>query len=750
VFEFLLNYPSSRYLEGSIEVVLSWASFTLLMSVTAAGCWWGMRYARLEAGPRRTILYLIRVTLVGLMLFVLLDPRLVTPASGSAEGELVVMLDDSASMTLPGANGVSRREQMLTLFGPDAGTVTQALKDRFSIRYIRVGATSAAIQTDADVSEAAGTSAVERALRTVADKARPPSAVILASDGGVKPTKAMRRELLRIRAAGVEFHTVHIPGDNTSVDVSIEQFRVPPRTYVNDRLKVRALVRHVGIGEGTLDVRLESGGLLVGVQKLPITAGQDVSSVEFEYEATETGYHDLVIQVAPDPRERVVINNQRNTGVEVVKRQLDVLHYEAEPRFEVKFARRALSADPLVNIVSVIRTAENKYYRLGVSTADQHLDGFPRRVEDLFDYEMVIIGSVGRDDLDAEQSAVLRDFVTRRGGGVLFLGGRRALAEGGLAQTSIADILPVRLGPAERGFRQRLNVMPSAHAQTHPLALLAAGTSTSTPFADMPALTVINPLRTPRPGATVLFSAQTLQGDPNPLIMFAHHRVGRGTVAVMPVRDLWRWQMHSSVPLEDQTHELAWQRLVRWLAGAAPPRLQAHLSERRVSPGERITVEVQAFDASYQPARQARFDTTRVTADGRKLDLEMEWQQVSPGLYEATFRVAEVGVSSIKIEMSDELGQAQMVRAHFEVSGMGTEFDTTAANAVPLHALSQLMDGSASSADTAEQVLGQLSLRRTTSTTLERLPLWNAPALSLAVLLAMCLAWALRRRWGLA
>ena len=38
-------------------------------------------------------------------------------------------------------------------------------------------------------------------------------------------------------------------------------------------------------------------------------------------------------------------------------------------------------------------------------------------------------------------------FVARRGGSLLLLGGRMALAEGGFGDTPLADMLPVRLGP---------------------------------------------------------------------------------------------------------------------------------------------------------------------------------------------------------------------------------------------------------------------------------------------------------------
>ena len=40
---------------------------------------------------------------------------------------------------------------------------------------------------------------------------------------------------------------------------------------------------------------------------------------------------------------------------------------------------------------------------------------------------------------------MIREFVSRRGGSLLMLGGRRGLADGGWGATSVAEVLPARL-----------------------------------------------------------------------------------------------------------------------------------------------------------------------------------------------------------------------------------------------------------------------------------------------------------------
>ena len=59
-----------------------------------------------------------------------------------------------------------------------------------------------------------------------------------------------------------------------------------------------------------------------------------------------------------------------------------ILYVEGEPRWEYKFIRRAEDDDPTVQMVSMLRTSENKIYRQGISDPNELADGFPTRAED--------------------------------------------------------------------------------------------------------------------------------------------------------------------------------------------------------------------------------------------------------------------------------------------------------------------------------------------------------------------------------
>ncbi len=102
----------------------------------------------------------------------------------------------------------------------------------------------------------------------------------------------------------------------------------------------------------------------------------------------------------------------------------------------------------------MLRTTENKIYRQGISDPKELADGFPVRAEDLFKYDGIIIGSVEAGYFTPTQQELLREFVDERGGGVLFLGGRFSLADGGWGASSVTELLPTFLPNGKNTFHR--------------------------------------------------------------------------------------------------------------------------------------------------------------------------------------------------------------------------------------------------------------------------------------------------------
>ncbi len=135
--------------------------------------------------------------------------------------------------------------------------------------------------------------------------------------------------------------------------------------------------------------------------------------------------------------EENLANNAMTRPLLVSDAKRRILYVEGEPRWEFKFIRRAEDDDPTVQVVSMLRTSENKIYRQGISDPNELADGFPVRPEDLFGYPGIIIGSVDAGLLYAAAAGTAARVCRSAGGGILFLGGRASLSDGGWSASSL-------------------------------------------------------------------------------------------------------------------------------------------------------------------------------------------------------------------------------------------------------------------------------------------------------------------------
>jgi hypothetical protein len=130
-----------------------------------------------------------------------------------------------------------------------------------------------------------------------------------------------------------------------------------------------------------------------------------------------------------------------------------ILYFEGEPRWEMKFLRRAVADDKNLEVVTLQRTADNKFMRLfgdDPENPDELEGGFPKTREELFRYRGLILGSVEAGIFSGDQLQMIAEFVEKRGGGLLMLGGARSFGEGGYGGTPVADALPLAIDPKTR------------------------------------------------------------------------------------------------------------------------------------------------------------------------------------------------------------------------------------------------------------------------------------------------------------
>ena len=438
----------------------------------------------------------------------------------------------------------------------------------------------------------------------------PLSGIVVVSDGADNSESGLTDSLRALGADGVPVYTVGLGREAFERDIQVSRVEAPRSVLLDTTLVVDVVIGQVGYAGTTIPVQVEDEGRIVNTEEVELPANGEPATVRMRFTATEAGPRILRFSVPPQPGEMVAQNNVRDVLVVVEDRREKILYFEGEPRFEVKFIRRAVADDDNLQLVVLQRTADNKYLRLDIDDADDLVGGFPKTREELFEYRGLMLGSVEASYFTPDQLRMIADFVNQRGGGFLMLGGRSAFGEGGYAGTPVANILPVTIGEpvlvdGEPVFTE-LVVTPTRAGETH-AAMQVADTEEASAerWRSLPAISSLNPITDIKPGATTLLTGTGAAGSIERVVL-AFQRYGAGKTLALPIQDSWMWQMHADIEPDDMTHELFWRRLLRWLVDGVPDQVVASVRRNRVEPDETIELLTEVVDASYLEMNNSR------------------------------------------------------------------------------------------------------------------------------------------------
>jgi len=433
-------------------------------------------------------------------------------------------------------------------------------------------------------------------------------------------------------------------------------------------------------------------------------------------------------------------------------RKEKILYFEGEPRFEYKFIRRAIPDKDNVIVTSLIRTADNKYMRQGVDSPDELVAAFPKTREELFAYRSLIIGSLEAAALTGDQLRMISEFVDRRGGGLLMLGGPRAFAEGGYAGTAVSDVLPVVLDRGRvqpKGTVQRLTVRPTrAGSGTAVTQLGATEAASAEKWNSLPGVTAVNRIDAVKPGATVLLMGTDESRAERPMLIF--QRYGRGKSFAFLPQDSWVWQMHASIAVDDMTHENFWRQLLRWLVDGVPDQVEPALTTERVDPGEAATLTANVVDPSFVELNDAAVTATVTGPDGAIQDVPMSWDGEHAGQYQATLATKAPGWYEAKIEATRGGKPVGSAVTHFRAAPGDAEYFDATMHAATLRRIADETGGHFYDASNTSTLADDLRYTGRGVTTVEEHELWHLPIVLILLVGLLCAEWGYRRVVGLA
>ncbi len=773
MFEFFFKYPQSVYSRGQFALLGAWPKWVLvvLILVAAAGLAWLIRSRLAQAAPvvrswRAWVIWGLQALLAAMILVLLWQPAITVAELKPQQNIIAVLVDDSRSMAISddGTGGPSRQAQAVKAL---QNGVLDSLNRQFQTRLYRVDDVPARIDGLKDLQPNAPSTRIGDSLKQLSQETSdlPIGAVVLLSDGDDNAGGIGADAINSLRARHIPVHTVGFGRERAAHDVELDDAVVAPRALAGSRIAVKIAFHQRGYAGSkvNLTVRDVTSSPPKVLAARAITLGPDgnLQSETLMFDIGSAGSKTLQVAATPLPGEENTANNTLTRVVNVGSEPRRILYIEGEPRWTYKFIRQAEEDDRMVNIASMVRTSENKFYRQGIADPKELADGFPTRPEDLFVYQGLIIGSVEAGYFTPGQQELIRQFVDRRGGGLLLLGGQFALGDGGWNASNLTDLLPTVL-PTQAGTFHR-EADPKS-GTTHTTAELepAGLDSIITRLVDDPAanaakwkklpyLMDYEDVGTAKPGASVLADLITPEGRKLPLLIT--ESFGRGRTAIMATGGTWRWQMSS--PLGDTAHDLFWQQLLRWLVSDTPGHVSASVPAQMLLDNGAVTITADVRDREFNPAPDAKVEAHILGPSGVSALVEMTPVPDSPGQFQAAWSAPKTGayLTEVTAQRPDpttgtfkELGRD--VLTFQRMDGVAENFHTEQ-NRDLLERLATQTGGQYWKPADLGKLAAAIPFSEAGMTMRETKDLWDLPLVFLVLLLLRFSEWWLRRKWGI-
>ena len=758
VFTFLFKYPPRLFHRGDLVLAPVVGAPMLALALLAALALVVLTYRRLRGVSRtdRALLGGWRTLTIAIILACLLRPMLVLSTAVAQRNVLAILLDDSRSMRLADVNGASRESAMQRSFA-DSSPLLRGLSRRFAVRVFRFAADATPIAGAGALTASGGRTDIAAALDGVRDElaGMPLAGIIVATDGADNGGGDLATSLQTLESRRVPVHTVGIGEERFTRDLSVAAVSAPTNVLAGSTVLLDASIGVRGAAGERTTLTVEANGRIVSTQEVRIPGRGDVVPVRLALPPLPPGTYRISVRAKPIAGEQVADNNVFHMMLEVRPGPVRVLYLEGEPRPEFAFLRRAVAADSALQVVGLVRTAEHKFLRLGVRDSLELLTGFPARREELFRFRAVVLGSIESSFFTGDQLRMLSEFVSRRGGTLFALGGRSALAEGGFAETPVAEALPVVLTRAKNDTGApavELAVRPTSAGRAHAaLRLRDSEAASAARWDSLPDLTSVNRLGPLRSGATTLLTGHAAGTDASadvPLLSF--QRYGRGMGVVFGVQDSWLWRMHASMPVDDPTHATLWRQLLRWTVEGVPDQVEVAASPARVAPGEPVTLRARVVDSAFNAVNDAAVTTRVTTPTGAFVDLPMERVPHDDGTYTARWAPPERGTYALSALARIGRDTLRSIGGALLADDQGADVEQAELRAPLLRRIADETGGRYYPLADADRLADDVTYTESGVTQRDARDLWDAPVVFLALVLLLGAEWSWRRYRGLA
>ncbi|MDQ8184045.1 hypothetical protein [Pelagicoccus sp. SDUM812002] len=770
---------------------IPWLAFVVALIALLPLAWFSWRSIDRPFGAARIFAISFRVLGILFVAFAIADPQIISERPAQGANIVALLADNSKGLAIKDRDSIENRgKELQSVLSETSYPWIAQLKEDFQVRsYLFDSQTrrTAAFDTLDFTGEQSN---ISTSLQGLAERLenKPVAGIVLFSDGITTDYSLPAEQLEKLPP----IYPVVVGSASQVADISIRDVIVNQSAFGDSPVRVTAKLIKSPSAETAVRTKLKrigtnislNSGSAKSIDETVKTIGEE-SDYAFEWKSATGGidFFELSTQAEdPDWIEATVDNNRQLFAVNRGKDTYRILYATGRPNWEYKFLNRALSADPQLDLVGLLRVASrepkfefkgragensNSLYRgfgredeterydeavlirMNARDANELKTGFPDEAEELFAYDAIIIDDLEADFFSFAQHTLIRDFVKQRGGGLLILGGVNALEDGNYQNTPIAQVLPLYLDGAGASIPNeqlaRWDLTRSGWVEPW-VRIRPFETEERMRMQEMPGFRVFNTPSRIKPGAETLATIETLSTETYPALVT--RRFGLGRVATVGVGDFWRWGMQTPSTQADLAQ--FWRQISRWLVKDNPNKVE--LTSKDASDST-VTLTAIARNDDFSPLETGQAKLTIRRADKEEEIREYKMDRVSnvQGQYRSTVAIGESGAYLATVSVTDlegrSIGEAETAWVY---QPMVEELSSLSPNVSYLQGLAEATGGKLISIPELNQLSEILNERSSPIMETWSEPIWHRNWLFLLALAAFLSEWLLRRKRGLA
>lgn len=718
-----------------------------------------------------------RVALLLVLIALLNRPTLSLTRARIEPSVLAVLVDDSGSMRVrdvetgsgPPAERLSAvRERLFAESAELLRSLSEAHELRF-YRFNRDASTLGLLPNDsvtfpesADGPATAIASSVQSVLAEL--QGQNLAGLVLFTDGKDSPARPAGEEERLLKQAGVKLFPVAVGGEGEPRNVEVQSIAAQDVAFAGDIVNIVATIRAVGFeGERPITVELkdQDGNVILDPDGNPVTATQEVTAgvpteIELPLETIEPGMLNLVVEAQPQPNEIDPDDNRRPLQIEVMDARIAVLYVDGYPRWEYRYLKNQLIRDSTVEASILLTSADPTFAQEG----NRPIQRFPVTLDELLNYDVVVIGDVSPQQFSDGQLQLLEEFVGEAGGGFGMIAGPRS-SPWLWAGTPVERLLPVEVvaepslgvgSSISEGFRPQLT---DAGRRSGIFRFRPTREENAEFLADQ-----IQPLFwwadgiIAKPGVGEVLAqhpeASGPDGRPAPLVVTG--RYGAGRTLFNGIDESWRWRYYTGEPVFDTF----WVQQMRFLARGrklGQRRLAFAVERPAYELGEQVQAELRVLDPGLADELPDRLTAELRNEEGQlvqSVQLVKRESDTDSDRYTVSLPAERVGIFSLVLPaIAGATEENNPLRAGFAVKVPQLELDRPIVDRAALRRLAQDTGGMYSELSEAGRLPELIQSAERRIPVVSERSLWDAPLALALITLLLITEWVGRKIAGL-